>query len=491
MARIAISATLGENWLEDYYDTESLEVLTTSATKVVFRDDNGSSIVFTGKGMRFNDDGPTAGTVTGVSFVTVDGAKLITITGGNYKATEGFRAYDENESIFDLMTFLTAGNDTIVGSAGYDEIIIGSNAGNDTILGKGGEDFIKGSAGNNRYDGGADFDVLTYQDTYFDKKNATKGVVVDLDKGTATNSWGGKDTLKNIEGVRGSYLRDIITGSGGDEQFMGLGGKDVIDGGGGWDRLRYDRDENFGGLKGVVVNLLKGTVKDGFGQIDSVKNIEEVRGTAFNDKFTGNSGDNLFQGGKGRDTYIGGAGSDTVRLETSGGVDHGARVDLRLASGQIQDDGFGNRELARGIENVEGTQAGDIIILGRFDGYATGGDGDDTLVAGAGENWFAGGGGADIFIFMSTRDSAAGTTKRDFIDDFSAAEGDKLDLSGLGAMNFVGRAGISGGTSQLAYAFNTDGNTIVSADIGGDGRADLQFLLRGKIALTETDFILL
>ncbi len=51
-------------------------------------------------------------------------------------------------------------------------------------------------------------------------------------------------------------MSDRFTGSANDEQFMGLRGNDTINGGGGDDLVRYDRDERWGGtLGGESVNL--------------------------------------------------------------------------------------------------------------------------------------------------------------------------------------------------------------------------------------------
>jgi Ca2+-binding RTX toxin-like protein len=93
---------------------------------------------------------------------------------------------------------------------------------------------------------------------------------------------------------------------------MGLKGDDKIDGGGGFDVVRYQRDSNYGAKHGVTVDLTKGTAIDGFGDKDTLKNIEGARGSDFADKLTGNAGNNLLTGEGGNDTIAGKGGNDSL-----------------------------------------------------------------------------------------------------------------------------------------------------------------------------------
>ena len=98
-------------------------------------------------------------------------------------------------------------------------------------------------------------------------------------------------------------------------------GVDTIDGSGGnRDEARYDEDERWGGSRGIVVNLetsnvgghIQGTIRDGFGQVDKVIDIERVVGTSKNNSFTGSSAENWFDGLAGKDTFKGGGGFDFI-----------------------------------------------------------------------------------------------------------------------------------------------------------------------------------
>jgi hypothetical protein len=77
--------------------------------------------------------------------------------------------------------------------------------------------------------------------------------------------------------------------------------------------VRYDRDVNFGGTQGVVVDLEAGTAIDGFGDTDTLINIQRVRGSQFDDILIGSSTqDNVLRGGGGADTFVYLGGNDVI-----------------------------------------------------------------------------------------------------------------------------------------------------------------------------------
>ena len=86
--------------------------------------------------------------------------------------------------------------------------------------------------------------------------------------------------------VRGSAFDDTLLGSNipSVELFEGDGGNDFINGRGGFDRVTYTplTDNNVTG--GITVDLAAGTVfGDASVGIDTLRSIEAVRGTNFND----------------------------------------------------------------------------------------------------------------------------------------------------------------------------------------------------------------
>lgn len=485
MAKMVFGIGLGDYaWLEDSFAWE-LTLKSSSATTATLEDSTGSTIVLTGTGLTFTGDDLTAGNVTGVAMIGAGGEELVTITEGNYTAAD-FAADD----FWDFVSALSAGDDTFIGNdLGTDLNSLGDNDGDDTLIAGDGGSYMAASRGKDDYQGGSDWDTLSYENAIW-QTGIKKGVTINAAKGTAVDYWGDKDTFSEINELRGTHLADKIKGSAGEDAFAGMDGKDKIDGGKGWDELRYHRDQGYdGGDHGIVANLAKGTVKDGFGDVDKVKNIEAVYGTYFNDSFVGNAQDNEFRGISGVDKFNGGGGSDIVSFDWWEDLgQHGVDVDMTRASGQIIDDGFGNTETMISIENIRGSNLADTIRLGADDTHAWGNGGDDTLIAGDGVQEFYGGDGADTFVF-ETLSSLGLKPERDYIDDFSSAEGDRLDLSGVGGLVFKGTGAFGGDTGELRVG-EQDGYVTLSGDTDGDTVADFQIIFGGSPTITGADLIL-
>ncbi|MCZ7675180.1 MAG: hypothetical protein M5U35_03835 [Roseovarius sp.] len=137
-------------------------------------------------------------------------------------------------------------------------------------------------------------------------------VVADLGAGTIQQD-GFTDTVNGaINEIRTGNGNDSLLGSGNDESFIVRGGDDTVDGGGGFDAIRYDR----GGYDtGVTVDLAAGTATgtwQGSAFSDTLSNIEWVRGSNHDDSLTGDAGDNRLDGNGGNDTLMGGDGNDTL-----------------------------------------------------------------------------------------------------------------------------------------------------------------------------------
>lgn len=486
MANIVLTDELGGfKWLGDFFSWNAT-LTSSSETEARYTDDTGSQTVLIGTGLQFTGDALTGGTVTAVQLLDENGALLVDITGGNYSAQD-LKA----GSFWEFVSALSAGNDTITGGdGGIDMNVIGLNAGNDTIIAGDGGSNMGGSEGKDVYTGGADWDSLSFEDSIW-WDDVKHGVTVNVAKGTVIDNWGDKDTFSGLEEYRGSHFKDTFIGSSGEDVFCGLEGDDKINGGGGSDTLRYHRDQHTGGKKGIAADLDKGIVVDGFGDKDKVSNIENVYGTYKNDKFVGDDNDNQFRGISGKDSFNGGDGNDTISFywwEDLG--QHGVEVNLALKNGQIIDDGFGNKENAKNIENLEGSMLGDILTLGKKGGYAWGDDGDDTLAAGKAGDWLGGGEGRDTFVFGSVAAiSVDAGGAQSIIDDFSQADGEKIDLSAIPGLSFIGGDAFGNVAGQVRFEI-ISGNTFVTIDVDGNGQADATLELHGAITLTAGDFTL-
>ena len=95
-------------------------------------------------------------------------------------------------------------------------------------------------------------------------------------------------------------------------------------------------------------------------------------------------------------------------------------------------DAAGESVTALGGDDVLiGSDQADTLNGGAGDDNLMGNGGDDTLIGGAGNDILTGGAGADIFQWNDGDEGTAGSPAVDFITDFSATEGDSLDLADL------------------------------------------------------------
>ena len=197
---------------------------------------------------------------------------------------------------------------------------------NDTFLGNDGDNSFRGLKGADSIDGGAGLDQADYGSS---RLPDSAGVIVDLGgtaarsaavsavtpstlpsgyTGWARDNWGAIDFLKSIEGIGGSDWDDVLIGSDGNNRLAGGAGADTLDGAGGLDWAEYNVAE-----AGVTASLAQGqATNDGFGFVDTLINIENLRGSIYNDSLTGNAGANQFKGEAGNDTIIGGDGIDVA-----------------------------------------------------------------------------------------------------------------------------------------------------------------------------------
>jgi Ca2+-binding RTX toxin-like protein len=153
---------------------------------------------------------------------------------------------------------------------------------------------------------------------------------------------------------------------------------------------------------------------------------------------------------------------------------------------------------------VDGGGGDDLLIGGREVDNLFGNDGKDTLKGGAGDDFLtggllgdkmSGGAGADTFVYSNILESRV--TGRDTITDFSHAEGDVIDLTGIDADKTVAgnQAFIFDGTSAVVAAghlsFSVSGTTAtVKAYVDAGTAVDFQITLTHLTTLTADDFML-
>ncbi len=207
-----------------------------------------------------------------------------------------------------------------IGSDGFTNDIM-SSIGDDVVRSNGGNLYAKDRGGADLYIGGSGYDQVTYQEWFWrEPAHVIQGIDADLAKGRITGPDGAVDRLRGtFEGVRGTFLDDVMRGDGRDNEFQGMMGDDTINGRGGFDFVSYRQDTDQGGDRGVTVNLARGFGRDGFGDRDRLVSIEGAQGTNGRDTFIDGGADNAYQGRGGNDRFIVKGGDDWLQGE--GGAD--------------------------------------------------------------------------------------------------------------------------------------------------------------------------
>ncbi|MGL4968381.1 MAG: calcium-binding protein [Inquilinus sp.] len=389
--------------------------------------------------------------------------------------------------------------DRLTGSAADNFLNGGNGWGNDILSGLGGNDVLWGSLGHDQLYGGAGNDTL---------------------KGYQGNNqlYGGdgNDTLEADDGI------DILDGGAGNDilranthsttadadTLRGGAGADEMDGGAGIDTAYYSE-----GSIGVTVDLFGvngvGIGHGGNAEGDRLTNIENLVGSQGNDHLTGNTFANTLDGGAGTDVLSGGDGTDVLRggsgpdrLDGQFGSDTASYyggatgVLVSLASG-TGSGGEAQGDTLSGIENLTGSQGSDSLYGNAGANVLQGWNGNDLLVGRAGKDTLTGGAGADRFQVTALGDNVIGANA-DRITDFSHAQGDRIDLSGIDAntgtagnqaFRFLGAGAYTHHAGEMHY-YVSGSDTVVSGDVNGGGVSDFSIVLSGRLILAAGDFTL-
>ena len=123
--------------------------------------------------------------------------------------------------------------------------------------------------------------------------------------------------------------------------------------------------------------------------------VQPIASLDGNDVIDAGGGDDRVFGGGGNDTLNGGSGQDTIRGGTGDDVINGGQGDDRLYG----DEGNDTINGGDGQDRLFGGDGDDTLIGGAGNDRVFGEDGDDTLVGGPGNDRLRGGDGDDTFIF--------------------------------------------------------------------------------------------
>lgn len=484
------------------------------------------------------------------SFAGLGGNDLIVGDDGWDRADYSFAAngivVNLSENDIDVDGETVAAGTALDGSGGTDtltgiEEILGS-AGDDLIIGPGtGAALLIGGHGDDTLDGGSD--LVDEREVLVGYGEASSGIIANLGEfdyddgevvvkaGTVLDGDGGTDIVTNVDGVDGSAFADLMIGGSSDEIFRGNEGADTLYGGAGLDTADYSRD-----VDSVIVNLsdadvtiagfaaAAGTADDGWGDTDTLIDIENVRGSEHADILIGSAtgsillgggGDDILQGGAGADILAGGAGDDLILggggedvfiAESGMGNDtieggaeqsvihalgmtvYGATFDSATGAAWI-DFGDGNTLTVLNSANVVFTDGTSIRTLPElaavnYDETITGTAGDDelygsdynsTIFGGDGDDMLSGAGGADLLEGGDGDDSLYGGTGDDTLragsgsDILRGDEGDDV-LEGDGQGDQAHYQSATGSVIvNLSSEAVTVGGVVVAAGTAHDG----------------------
>jgi serralysin len=397
----------------------------------------------------------------------------------------------------------------------------------ENATGGSGNDTLIGNAANNVLNGGGGFDTVSYA-------TATAGVTVSLSTTSAQNTGGaGVDTLIAIENLtgsafaddlRGGALANTINGGAGNDRIVALGGNDLLDGGAGADRIvALGGDDTIDG--GAGADFMRGGTGNDIYYVDNVNdkpienagegvdtvmssvtfalslNIENLTltGSAFrasgnnlSNHLVGTSGDNILNGGLNADVMTGGGGNDLYYVDN-------------VSDTIVENNGGGRDRIYTSVSFTTGANVEDIFLRGAsainatgnaLDNVLRGNSANNVLDGAAGADTYRGAGGADTFVFNDGDFAGLTPSTSDRIVDFSHAEGDRIDLTGVDANStvfgdqsflFIGSADFHHIAGELRYQ-TINGNTYVYGDTNGDGAADFMIRLDGSHALVSGDF---
>ncbi len=380
------------------------------------------------------------------------------------------------------------GNDTIVG---FENVRTGSGA--DNITGDDNDNVIYDGGGADTYNGGNGSDTVDYS-------ASTSSVSVNLNTVTAQNTgtYGGSDTLLNIENIVGaaSFTNNLQGGNSSANRLVGGAVADFIVGNGLNDTLIGGAGNDV--MFGDYVNTFStgATTADG---------NDILEGGAGSDSLVGGMGNDILRGGDGDDILVGGIGNGTISgLSTvytnDGGMDvfdGGEGTDTAYAYYTDQTGGISfdlSGMAGNSLITMGGNSYGEFISIERV--IFRGGSGDDvvtgtgyidTLVGNAGNDTLRGFYGNDTLSGGLGDDILDGGEGLDTVTYVNATAGVNVDLRIVGVAQNTGGEGIDT-LSGIEYITGSSfGDTL-------RGNDDFNLIIDNAVdaaatALSQTDSI--
>ncbi|WP_299538047.1 calcium-binding protein [uncultured Herbaspirillum sp.] len=262
--------------------------------------------------------------------------------------------------------------------------------------------------------------------------------------------------------VYGSNANDLLYGGTGNDVLIGGSGNTFFEGGAGADQIvgglnstgtNVNTASYAGSSAGVTVNLVTGAGTGGDAQGDQLSNIQNLRGSAFDDTFVANAAVNRLDGGSG--------GSDTVSYASSNSA-----VTVNLVTGTGAG-GYAQGDTYTHIQNAIGSDYNDIFIASgdanRFDG----GLGSNT-VSYVNSN-------AGVNVNLQSGVGSGGAAAGDSYVRIQNVIGTAYNDTFVGSADANSFDGGSGGSDTVSYAGSTTGvsiNFVSGRGTGGYAEGD-------------------
>ncbi|KSB87932.1 hypothetical protein AS593_18635 [Caulobacter vibrioides] len=351
--------------------------------------------------------------------VTLDDTHSVYVEDGYYR-WDGWDSYEWVDT-----SYWSSGD-------GGDDIFVGSQY-NDVIYGRSGWDWLDGQAGDDVIEGGDQNDVLLGGEG---RDTLIGGAGDDYLAGGAGHDGNGVGLISGGDGndtLVGGAGQDQMNGDAGDDTFIvdvdGGGEQDWYDGGDGSDTISYERftANAYLDMRNTAGWSWAPTGVYSYG--DVIINIENIKGSSFNDWFCGNDLDNTISGGAGNDELHGWGGNDTI--EGGAGADslHGwdgydwisyvgsaVAVSVDLSTNTVFG-GDAEGDVISGFEAARGSRSGDELKgFNGGDNWLDGQGGDDWLIATTGNDVFVGGEGRD-FVDYSEGFASGTSTYQVWVED--------------------------------------------------------------------------
>jgi len=290
-------------------------------------------------------------------------------------------------------------------------------------------------------------------------------------------------------------------GGSGDDNFVSGTGADVFYGDDGRDWVSYLRSST-----GVTVNLSTGATPDG----DQLYSIENVDGSKFADRLTGDwqsnylagrdgndtleglDGDDVLDGGAGNDTMRGGSGNDLYFIDSNHDVvsemaNEGVDTVVTLISYTLDKNVENAQVLGSAAINLIGNTLDNSLTGNEAANVLNGGAGNDFLDGQGGVDTMNGGTGNDIYVVDNAGDKIAEGTNEGFdevvaLTSYALAakvQVEVMSISSNSAVNLTGNEyaqtmsgneydNILSGLGGNDYINGWDGNDTLKGGAGND-----------------------